>query len=316
MTNRMAHIVSLASLCLLALGNSLISAQHVPMRVPSLNGHRFIASDVVNDPFMETNVTNQLGVGVASDLKFPVFEFEGDTVFAPRGDLLFAVLKFEYRQRVKPWLAVNGSYRTISRLGTDVQALLVAGLTVSSEFELGWLIKAYESDKSILSVGLGFERASTTVVDLFRFIEGISVGEYGRLVDSIPSVQGKASVRYAHGFSDLLGVKLEGGVIYGEQTQSRESGQEVNWRFGASLSLDPRTKTGIPLGLLASYALTTLSLGPDDAPSDTQQFELKLEYTTPTDFSIGPSLSTLRVPGRYQPSVWFTNILLGMRYYF
>jgi hypothetical protein len=311
------HIKGLLLAAILSFGPLATSfAQTQPLRVPNLGGHRFIATDIVEDPFVETFIVTQLGMGVAADLEFPLFEIDGDTVFAPQGDVLFALLKFQYRQRIKRWLAVTGSFRTIGRLGTEVQSILLAGVTASTEFEFEWLVNVVRSDRSAVSLGFGFRRASTTVVDIFRFVEDVIDGEQSRLVDNIPSVQGTASVRFAHAFSSLIGAKFEAGAQYGEQTQARESGSEFNWRFGVSLSVDPREKFGIPIGVLASYALTTLSIGLEDAATDTQEFELKFEYTSPNDFSIGPTIGATRVPAVYQDAVWFTNLLIASRYYF
>jgi hypothetical protein len=317
MTRGKAHIAWPLVSLLLVIGCAAPSiAQTGPVRVPVLSGHRFIASDIVEDPFGETFIVTQLGGGVASDLDFPLFEVGGDTIFAPRGDLLFAVLKFEYRQRIKRWLSVNGAFKTIGRLGTEAQSLLLAGVTASSQFDFEWIVTAHRSERSALAVGLGFRRASTTNVDLFRFVEDVVGGEEARLVDTVPSVQSFVNLRYARALSRLVGMKVEGGLLYGEQTQSRESGNELNWRFGLSLSVDPREKLGIPVGVLASYAITTLSIGLEDAASDTQEFELKIEYTAPSEFSIGPSLGATRLPATYQDAVWFVNVLIASRYYF
>jgi hypothetical protein len=285
------------------------------LRVPNLNGHRFIASETVSDPFVNTYIVNQVGLGMATDLDFPLYEFNGDTLFAPRGDLIFAALRFDYQQRIKRWLAVSMSFKTFGRLGTNAGSLLSAGITASTDLRLDWLIKLYENERSALSVDLGFRNSNTTVVDVFSFVEDIIEGEEAKLVDSIPSVHVVGGVRYAYAFSSLLGIKLFGTILYGDKTQNRDSGDELNFEFGGALSIDPRQRFGIPVGALLGYSRRTLSLGLDDNSSDSHEVEVKIEYTKPDDFSFGPSVSWASLPGLYS-RVSFVNVAFSSRYYF
>lgn len=311
---RVRHIAS----SIFVLGLLMISVVDcsAQMKVPSLNGHRFIPSESAADPFVNTHVVSQVGIGTATDLEFPLFEFEGDTVFAPRGDLLFAVLRFDYQQRIKKWLAVRASFSTLGRLGTDAVALLSAGVTASTDLRLEWLFNLIQNDKSAFSAVVGYRNAGTTVVDVVGFVDDIIGGKDARLVDSIPSVHAIGGIRYAYGFSSTFGIKLIGTILYGDQRQVRDNKSELNYEFGVSLSIDPREKFGIPIGVLASYSLRTLSLGRDNGESDSMELELKFDYTKPNDFSFGPSITWARSPGLYQDSIQFVSVSISSRYYF
>ena len=118
---------------------------------PLLGGHRFIPNSFTRDPFSRTYVRNSLGIGQALDVEFvPQLDIGGgDTIPGLSGDLLFAVLDFEYQHAVKDWLAVWGKINMIGRLGTDVGAILAQGATVLTGFELGWLIKLLQKGYSV-----------------------------------------------------------------------------------------------------------------------------------------------------------------------
>jgi hypothetical protein len=305
-----------AFVLILSVGVAQVRAQVGPNRVPSLKGHRFLVSEAVADAFVNTNLLNALGGGIASDMKFPLFEIGGDTLFAPRGDVLFAVLNFEYRQQIKNWLAVHGRFKTLGRLGTNAQSLLTVGVTAATTFEFGWLINLHKSDQSVLSVDLGFARSSTTLVDIFRFVGDIVDGEEAALVQSVPSVQGIASLRYAHGFSPLVGLQAYAEMQYGEDSQSRDEGNQFYWLLGGAVSVDPKPNYGVPIAALLSYSFRTLTLGFPDAGNDSMLFELKLEYSATTDFATGPTISIQRLPGTYQSRVTLISATISSRYYF
>ncbi len=290
----------------------------VRVKIPTLNGHRFIPSETVPDPFVNTYMLSKLGVGVATDLEFPLIEIGGDTLFLPRGDQLFVVLEYRYQQRIKKWLAVKVGFSTLARLGTDAGSLLLAGITASTDLRFEWLISVIQNDRSTLSFDLGFRNAGTTVVDVFGFVEDVIDGVDSKLVDTIPSTQAIAGVRYAHGFSSLVGVKLATTMFYGSKEQLRDPANEINFEFGVGVSLDPRKRFGIPVGVLASYAFRTLSLGREDSSSDAQEFELKFDYTKPNDFSFGPSITWQKLPNVFSGSgsVSSLNLALTSRYYF
>ncbi|MFC2085963.1 hypothetical protein ACFLRO_01985 [Bacteroidota bacterium] len=308
------HIaLSTCAIGLLLLAFADCSAQ---MRVPNLGGHRFIPSESNGDPFVNTHVVSQVGIGSATNLEFPLFEFNGDTLFAPRGNLLLAVLRFDYQQRIKKWLGVRASFSTVGRLGTDAGSLLAAGVTASTDLRFEWLVNVMQNDRSALSAIVGYRNATATVVDVFSFVEDVIDGEDAKLVDSIPSVQVLGGVRYAYGFSSLFGIKLSGIILYGDKRQVRVSEPEVNYEFGLSLSLDPREKLGFPIGVLASYSLRTLTIGKDEGDSDSMQLELKFDYTKPNDFSIGPAITWSRSPGLYQTSITILQVAISSRYYF
>jgi len=320
MSNRRRISYCIALFTLFAVATTDSAAQvddgSAQVRVPSLNGHRFIPSETVRDPFVNTYMLSQLGGGIATDLVLPLIEIDGDTLFLPSGDQLFVVLQYQYQQRIKKWLAVNVGFSTLGRLGTDAGALLLAGVTAATDLRLEWLFNVMRNDRSALSFNLGFRNASTTVVDLFGFVEDVIDGVDSKLVDTIPSSQAIAGARYAYGFSSLVGVKISGTIFYGSKSKLRDPDNEVNFEFGGGVSLDPRKRFGIPVGVIVSYAFRTLSLGRDDSGSDSQEYELKFDYTKPNDFSFGPAITLKRFPGISGGSESSLNVTLTSRYYF
>jgi len=72
---------------------------------PTLGGHTFIPNAITEDPFINTWIHNRLGVGQALNVEtIPEFEIDTLTLGGSRGNLFFAVLDLEYRQKVLDWL--------------------------------------------------------------------------------------------------------------------------------------------------------------------------------------------------------------------
>lgn len=115
----------------------------------SLAGHAFTPNNLVPDPFIKTFIRNSVGIGSAVDIEFPVAIIDGDTIVGFDGDLVFALLDFEYQRTLRDWLAARGQFKLQARLGTNVGSLLASGITASTGFELGWLARLFQTDHTL-----------------------------------------------------------------------------------------------------------------------------------------------------------------------
>ncbi len=68
-------------------------------KLPILDGHRFIPTSTVPDPFVTSYLRSNTGFGLLLDANIPVLT-AADTVAVLQGDIAFAVLGFEYQQAI------------------------------------------------------------------------------------------------------------------------------------------------------------------------------------------------------------------------
>jgi hypothetical protein len=316
----MGLLFALAGMMSVPLGATAQTGDEGPDRKrPLLGEHRFITNEATRDPFSRTQISQTLGIGRALDVEFlPAFEVGGDTIDAISGDLLFAVLNFEYQHAVKDWLGVYVSVDMVGRLGTDVGALLSSGATVLSGFELGWLIKLVESDKVALSATANLWNNSFTGINLLDWVDGIIEDEPVDLVRSVPSVRGGGGLRFAWAASDLVGVLATTELGLGESV-ARRGEDQVSFKLGGAVDFDLYARTSVPIGFAVGFDLTNSPREGSDLTDTRTGGFLRLAYTGRDDFllALDTGLSRLStVEDATEDDVSTGSIVLNMRYYF
>jgi hypothetical protein len=308
---------AVVALLLIAESMDAQQAKPPPVKLPQLGDHTFIVNELVGDPFIKTYVRTSLGVGKVTDFEVPLAIIEGDTILGFKGDLLLAILEFEYQQAVKDWIASWGSVRLAGRLGTGVQSLLASGVTANVEFELGWLFKLYKSERAMLSGSLSINNGDVTGINVLQFVEDVIRGEEALLVQTTPSLHGGGGLRFAYGVSDLLGFYLIANLGYGESVDRQAaSGWFVD--TGGIASINIANRTSVPLGWgigfrTASVPVTT------DLDNDVTEALVRMAYTGTDDFSISLDLNYGDVPViglDPGPGTALATVRLNMRYYF
>jgi len=287
---------------------------------PLLGEHRFVPNDVTRDPFSRTYVRNALGVGRALDIEFlPSLDIEGgDTIPGLSGDLLFAVLDFEFQHAVKDWMGVWGRVNLVGRLGTDVGALLSEGATILSGFEIGWLLRIVETNRVALSGTVNLWNNSFTGVNVADWVAGIINAEQVPLVQNVPSVQAGAGLRVAWGVSSLIGVTAATELGFGEAVFRREPDQ-VLLRGSGAVDLNLLARSSVPLGFVLGFEATNAPRSGDARTDRLSQGFFRIAYTGRDDFVIAVNYSRSRVYFTRQDDKDATStgtILLNMRYYF
>lgn len=287
---------------------------------PVLGAHRFVPNEITRDPFSRTYVRNALGVGRALDIEFlPSLEIEGgDTIPGLSGDLLLALLDFEYQHGVKDWMAVWGRVNLVGRLGADVGALLSEGATIMSGFELGWLLRLLETDHVALSGTLNVWKNSFTGVNVADWVAGIINAEPVPLARNVPSLQAGGGLRFAWAVSRLLGITAGSDLGFGEHVTTRKS-NEVVFRIAGAVDLDLRSRTSVPLGFVLGLEGNNSPHEGNDVTDRVGRGFVRVAYTGREDFVIAVTyhLSQLHyAANRTTGLVHVGSILLNMRYYF
>ncbi len=282
---------------------------------PTLGGHNFTESVAVPSPFVRSYIRNRMGAGKALNLTTPVYELDGQQVGGFQGSLLFAIVDFEYQYAIKPWIAVRARVFGTGRLGSDTFSLLSSGVTMSTGFELGWVIRLQERERTALALDLNLSDRSFTGVNLLQFVEDIVDGVPASLVRKTPSARSSAGLRFAWAASPLLGVMARGQGGHGESID-RSRGDVWFYTLTGALDFDLRTKTSLPVGIALGYAYDSFPELSDDIAEGIHSAFIRLSYLGRDDFLLSLDLSTDRVPLTNDRSdLDGATVTISLRYY-
>lgn len=288
--------------------------------VPKLGETRFLSTPFLPDPFIRTVLSNKLGYGGANDLKLTLLEMEEQPVLGLEGDVVYALLEIRYQHAVQGWLAVWVDARLSTRLGTELQSLLAQGVSLFTGLEVGWLARVYETDRHVLSTSVSLSNSSSTIVDLYSFVNRIiedgGLEPDNTLVRDVPRLSGGADLRYAFAASEMIGIQANGKAIYGETAERRASNQ---WSYvlGAVLHLDLYARTRLPLGFALGYKHVTVPDPVDGDIAGRHSFLLNTSYTGRPDFTFGLDFQYERVPmPGFDEDANVFSLLASLWYYF
>jgi hypothetical protein len=275
-------------------------------RIPTLNGHQFTTNNLTGDPFVRTYIRNSLGLGKALDLFVPVVELGNNEIYGLKGDLINAILEFEFQQAVKDWIAFRTQVRVFGRLGTGTQSLLAQGVTANMGFDIGWMFRLAQGEKTALSGTINVWNNSLTAVDLLGFVDGILDDTNRPLVRKVPTTRGGGGLRYAWAASPLVGFNFLGETGVGESAD-RSPGDEWFYKFGAAVDFDLKKKTVLPFGVVLGYRLDSFPETGEELSTANKEIVLRIAYTGTTDFlvSLDFTYSWIESGGRnhdYHPS--------------
>jgi hypothetical protein len=311
-----AGSVALLIITLLLFNAPLLAQTADQIRIPRLAGHTFVPNRFAPDPFVKTYVRNSLGLGKVPDLVTPIIVIEGETVVGLQGDLLNAILEFEYQQAIQDWIAFRAQVRVVGRLGTGVQSLLAQGITANTGFEIGWLFKLAQGRRTMLSGTLNLWNSSTTVINLLDWAQGIVDGVQVPLTRTVPSTRGGGGLRFAWAVSDLVGMNLFTEVGYGESVDHFND-DEWFYRLAATVDFDLKTKTSVPLGFAVGYRQMSVPEGGGDFSGNVREVLLRTAYTGSTDFRISLDMTWGQLPvTALDQTLKVVSTSINLRYYF
>ena len=286
---------------------------------PELAGHRFIATTMVPNPFIRTQFRNTLGIGMSSGLTLPPVDIGGVEYRFESGKLLFSKFQLEYQQKVKEWLGVWGKFGLSARLGTETQSLLTQGVTVTTGFELGWLLRLWQTDNMLLSGTVQINNSSFTAVDLVGFVEGIIDGvpeSDNSLVLTVPLMAGFTGLRYAWAMNQVVGLTAATKVGYGE-SPDRKQGNTWYFDAGAMVDFDFRRKYSAPVGIAAGARVSSVPDQDEDLNGSATSTVVRIDYIGRIDFNLGLEIkSTWYDVSSYDLSMRYTTATMDFRYYF
>jgi hypothetical protein len=290
-------------------------------RLPILNNFRFIPSDIVKDPFINTFIKLNAGSGVALDLKTYVKNLQGEVFDTLSGDISYLSGDLEFQYAVNDWLAFNIAYGGAGRLGTNAYTILSSGINYSTTFSIGGKIRLWQNDKMLLSGTVDYSSSEVSAYSIYNFVK--EVYENGGEIDTAENAllrtetlpKAFINANYAYAVTDWFGLLGVAGFGFIKTFDTVERG---NFRLGVAAAIDFLNVESInfPVGILASARFNKYPESGSDA-KNVVLFGFRIGYTGHKDFDIGIENTYEQL--NYEKSDEKVNALLTsfkMRYYF
>ncbi len=312
----MSRLYAFWLLFIISMGSFAVNAQEVQGQKPTLNDHTFIPLSYLNSSFNNTALTMPLGVGTTANFNFEPSVPELDSLLGLDGEVLFAILGLKYTQKVQDWISFYLKLNLSARLGTDVESLLSQGFNTVISFEVGSMIKLYQTKKTRLALSVEVQNYDGNFVDISGFVRDVVDGAPDpKIIRRIPALTTSAGLHFAWGINDLFGVRGEGTYAYGETfTRGRSDGF---YTIKGGVDVDFNKRFEVPLGVALTYALTT---EPEIVYVDNEtarMFFWKLAYTGRQDFDIGIEGGTMIIPFENLTTKPTVNLFsITMNYFF
>ena len=285
-------------------------------KAPHKNGHTFSILESVPDAFVRSFFVTGLGMSQSADVDIPLGIIDGDTLFASRGGLLFANLAVEYSQTIRDWIAFRARFNVTGRLGTGTSALLATGVSATTGFSLGWLIRLMETDRGYMSLSFDVKNNSFTTINVSDFVDDIINDRPAELVKNTPSMRAGLGLRYTHAFSPLVGLVSFFETGYGESVD-RVSKDEWFTKFGATVDFDLAAANWLPIGLAVGYTQDSFPEGGADITDVVRGFLFRIGYTGRKDLALGLNFAYTTFPtDGLDTDIKSTGIIFETKYFF
>jgi hypothetical protein len=260
-------------------------------RLPILNSFRFIPSDIVKDPFMNTYIKLNVGSGIALDLKSYVKNLQGEVFDTLSGDISYLSGDLEFQYAVNDWLAFNIAFGGSGRLGSNAYTILTSGISYQTTFTLGGKIRIWQNDKMFLSGTVDYSSSEVAVYSLYDFVKEVyeNGGEIDTAANSLLQKEtlpkAFVNVNYAYAPADWFGLLGVAGFGFIKTFDTVERG---NYRIGVAAAIDFLNVESIhfPIGILLSARYNKFSETGSSA-ENLVLFGFRIGYTGHKDFDIG-----------------------------
>ena len=258
-----------------------------------LNGHGFIPSNFLGDPFVGTYFANQVGGGLALGVETPLKDLDGNTLVTVEGDMLYGLLGMDYQQNLGSVFAVGLKGSGLVRAGTNAQSFVAEGADMRTEKVLWGKWRALRSSSVQVAVGLSWAYRSGTFFTPREFAQHIADG--GSLDDAPIVTEDKSwdtsfDYNLAWALSRWFGLRLSGSSgmyeVPGEDSESK-----LMNRFGLMGSLDLNQVKDVPLGFTLGYFWGTPE---NEPPTALRGMLLGFWYTGETDLQLGVEVGLLK----------------------
>ncbi len=312
------RVAILATAAIALLSASAASAQDTQEDTKrTLNGHDFIPSARLFDPFIVTYVKNNTGAGTAFDVVTEVEDLDGETI-SLTGDVTFLGIGFGYQQALADWVAAYINVGGGGRFGTAVESVVATGLNAYVDFALGAKFRLWHNERFYLSGNFDYANTGVSSVNILNWVS--DVVESGDITDSTlvttgstGSLRGGLNVAYAP--APWLG--LTGLALFGLGNAVGDLDSEFAFEGALSADIDFGAISSVPIGLLLGFNSNSFSAQGGDITESIDSFIWGIFYTGRKDFSIGLEFQNSTLPLRQaDETIRASEMSINLRYWF
>jgi hypothetical protein len=248
-----------------------------------LDGHLFLPSDVVEDPFTPTYLDESTGFGFAS-LRADEVDSVGNVVGQSQYNLGALGQQFKFQLGILSSWAIRLAGAGTVLSGIDASSALIAGATLGYTLSSG-VTYSFMVGRVRMAGAFDFEYApSYSFSPVNALLNTLSTGKIdtGTLFSSSDNIRLRPAFLLATALIPSLG--LRGAIDYQQEyVRSADSSSNGAVDVGTALDFDLGSLAPLPLGLLAGYELTV----PTSGDSWGHQFTVGLFYTGQRNLGLG-----------------------------
>lgn len=256
-----------------------VAPQHPLKHV--LGGHAFLPSVFIPNEFVDTRTSLAIGVGYGnySSAVLNTATSVKLGAFSPALDVQIALVD---------WLALEVGITGNAVAGLNASSVLQYGGSVAYTWRFGAIGQIYKDSLSNLALALEVDRPHLLAVSPLESAVQSLQESLGNSSPEFPTngveTQYKPSLRFAHGFSPVIGLRTFAGFTFqtGQNLSQKRTGNQFN--FGVGISSDINPVTGVPLGFTANYRRNQIISG---GAVNTDIFEFGIFETVSNRFNFG-----------------------------
>lgn len=283
----------------------------------TLNGHDFIPSARLFDPFIVTYVKNNTGAGTAFDVVSEVQDLDGNPIQLV-GDVTFLGIGFGYQQRLADWVAAYIDVGGGGRFGTAVESVVATGLNAYVDFALGAKFRLWHNQQFYLSGNVDYANTGVSSVNILNWVR--DVVDSGDITDStLVSTGSTGSLRgglnLAYSPAPWLG--LTAVTLFGLGNAVGDLDSEFAFEGSLAADIDFGVISRVPIGLLLAFDSSSFSQEGGDITESIDSFIWGIFYTGRKDFSIGLEFQNSKLPLRQaDETIRASEMSINLRYWF
>jgi len=283
---------------------------------PYLNGHYFVSTMNIPGAFIKSHFGMNIGVASTTGFQDKILVIDDQEIIALKGSLIFADLNFDYRQKIKDWIAFNARVGVTARIGTEVQSLLSQGINTVSSFSLGWSIRLLERDKYLLSGNISVNNFGVSYIDIKGFVEDfVKDSTLTSISRNVPILNGGFGLQFAYGINDLIGFQAHASALYGDSFE--RGATDIIYHMGGAVDFNLATTTRVPLGFSLGFIASSLPDIVQVKGKSATNFNFKLAFMGSEHYDFGLEVSSINVPlPDVEDKVRSTGVFITSKYYF